>query len=149
MVKREGPTRSTRGTRKVHLFFCLFCLLWGVPLAAQAPVRTVLDGVYSEVQAARGHDFYTAVCSSCHGTALEGVSAPPLKDNQFIGRWREGTLDSVYDFIRERMPFGKPAGAKPVPDPEYLDILTYILKMNGYRSGDSELAAGLLGNIML
>jgi hypothetical protein len=110
---------------------------------------TVLDGVYSEAQAARGHNFFNAVCSSCHGAALEGISAPPLKDDRFIERWREGTLDSVYDFIRERMPFGKPAGAKPIPDAEYLDILTYILKMNGYRSGDSELTAGLLGNIMV
>jgi hypothetical protein len=116
--------------------------------AAQAPPRTVLDGVYSEAQAARGHDFFTAACSSCHGAALEGISAPPLKDDRFIERWREGMLDSFYDFIRERMPFGKPAGAKPIPDAEYLDILTYILKVNGYRPGDSELTAGVLGNIM-
>jgi hypothetical protein len=123
--------------------------LCSLPLAAQTPSRTVLDGVYSEAQAARGHDFYTAVCGSCHGAALEGISAPPLRDDRFIERWREGMLDSLYDFIRERMPFGKPAGAKPIPDAEYLDILTYIVKMNGYRPGGSELTAGLVGNIML
>jgi mono/diheme cytochrome c family protein len=151
-MKRDGTTRSTRGTGKVRLFLCLLCFLWFLPLslhAAQAPARTVLDGVYSEAQAVRGHDFYTAVCSSCHGTALEGISAPPLKDDRFIERWREGMVDSLYDFIRERMPFGRRASDKPIPDAEYLDILTYILKMNGYRSGDSELTAGLVGNVML
>ncbi len=117
--------------------------------AMQASTSTVLEGVYSEGQAARGHDFYTAVCSSCHGAAMEGVSAPALKGDRFIERWREGMLDSFYDFIRERMPFGKPAGSKQIPDAEYLDILTYILKVNGYRFGNSELTAGLLANVML
>jgi hypothetical protein len=128
------------------------CFLWFLPLtqslhAAQAPSRTVLDGVYSEAQAVRGHDFYTTVCSSCHGAELEGISAPALNDHRFIERWREGMLDSFYDFIRERMPFGRRPSDKPIPDAEYLDIVTYILKMNGYRSGNSELTAGLLGNI--
>jgi len=134
------------------LFLCLLCFLCFLPVplhAAQAQPRTVLDGVYSEEQAVRGHDFYTAVCSSCHGTALEGVSAPPLKDDRFIERWREGMLDSLYDFIRERMPFGKRPTDKSIPDAEYLDILTYMLKMNGYRSGNGELTAGLIGNTML
>src|SRR5262249_12634641 len=99
-MKREWNTRSTRGTRKGRLFLCLLCFLCSIPLAAQTPPRTVLAGVYSEAQAARGHDFYTAVCSSCHGAALEGISAPPLKDDRFIERWREGMLDSLYDFIR-------------------------------------------------
>jgi len=130
------------------VWFLLFATTYSLH-AAQAPARTVLEGVYSEMQAARGHDFYSSVCSSCHGAALEGISAPPLKNDRFIERWREGMLDSLYDFIRERMPFGKRASDKPIPDAEYLDILTYILKVNGYRSGDSELTAGRLGNVML
>jgi len=127
----------------------LFASIPSLHAAAQAPPATVLDGVYSETQAARGHDFYTAVCSSCHGAALEGVSAPPLTGDRFIERWREGMLDPLYDFIRQRMPLGRPANAKPIPDTEYLDILTYILKMNGYRAGESELTRGLLEHVML
>src|SRR5262249_42982826 len=132
----QGITGSKRVHRKERVFLCLVCFLWFLPLhAAQVPIRTVLDGVYSERQAARGKEFYTSVCSSCHGAALDGVSAPPLKGDRFIERWREGMLDSLYDFIRERMPFGKPPGARAIPDAEYLDILTYMLKTNGYRSG--------------
>src|SRR5207244_3404934 len=111
--------------------------------------KTVLDGVYSDAQATRGRDFYTTVCSACHGNALEGVSAPALAGTRFIERWREGMLDSFYDFVRERMPFGRPANAKPIPDSQYLDIVTYILKVNGYPNGPSELTPNLLGSVML
>ena len=126
----------------------LFCVQ-AVHAQSEPPVKTVLDGVYSDTQATRGKDFYTTVCSACHGNALEGVSAPALAGTRFIERWREGMLDSFYDFVRERMPFGRPANAKPIPDSQYLDIVTYILKVNGYPNGPSELTPNLLGSVML
>src|SRR5439155_7591300 len=101
-----------------------------------------------EAQAMRGQAVYKAVCSGCHGNALEGMSAPALTGNRFIERWREGRLDGIYNFIRQRMPLGRAPDAKPIPDSDYLDILTYILKANGYRTGSSELTADLLGNVM-
>jgi S-disulfanyl-L-cysteine oxidoreductase SoxD len=138
-----------KNRERTGLTWIFSAFLWLFPITAQARPQTVLEGVYSDAQAERGHDFYTAVCGSCHGAALEGVSAPPLTGNRFIERWREGMLEPLYDFIRQRMPFGQPAGAKRIPDSEYLDILTYILKVNGYRAGESELTTGLLGSVML
>src|SRR5436189_3072324 len=114
----------------------LVLLLLCLPAAqsqSQAPGRTVLDSVYSEAQATRGQAVYKAVCSGCHGNALEGVSAPGLTGNRFIERWREGRLDGIYDFIRQRMPLGRAPNAKPIPESDYLDIVTYILKANDYR----------------
>jgi mono/diheme cytochrome c family protein len=134
------------------LTLACFIFLASVPTApaqSEAREKTVLDGVYSNAQAERGHGFYATYCGACHGNSLEGVSAPPLTGSRFIERWREGVLDPLYDFIRQRMPFGRPANAKPIPDNEYLDILTYILKVNGYRAGESELTRGLLGNVVL
>jgi len=58
-------------------------------------------------------------------------------------------LDTIYNYIRQNMPRGRPPDAKPIPDNDYLDILTYILDVNGYRTGPSELTLGLLGNVML
>jgi len=129
----------------IFLILCVFT----VQAQSEAPEKTVLDGVYSNAQAQRGQEFYTTHCSPCHGNALEGVSAPPLKGNRFIERWREGALDPLYDFIRKTMPFGRRADTKPIPDTEYLDILTYVLKINGYQAGVSELTPGLLGSVML
>jgi len=110
---------------------------------------TVLDGVYSDAQALRGKTAYTTFCSACHGSRLEGVSAPSLTDKRFIDRWREGTLDGLYDFIRQRMSFGRAADAKRISDAEYLDILTYVLNVNGYPAGPNELSPGGTGKAML
>ena len=129
----------------------IFLVLGALTAQAQSEAheKTVLDGVYSNAQAERGRELYTTHCSVCHGNALEGVSAPPLKGNRFIERWREGALDPLYDFIRKTMPFGRRADTKSIPDTEYLDILTYVLKVNGYQAGESELTSGLLGSVML
>lgn len=110
---------------------------------------TVLDGVYSEAQAARGQSAYRASCGACHGDAGEGVSAPTLAGDRFIERWRDDTLVAIYGFIRERMPPRSAADAGALTDADYLDILTHILNMNEYRSGDGELTAELLGSVML
>jgi S-disulfanyl-L-cysteine oxidoreductase SoxD len=137
--------------RIVASAFVIFAIVGKPAIAAQsgAVEKTVLDGVYSTPQAERGLASYTTHCGACHGNALEGVSAPPLIGTRFIERWREGMLHPLYDFIRQRMPFGRPANTRTIPDGEYLDILTYMLKANGYRAGENELTAGLLANIML
>src|SRR5262245_1821844 len=127
----------------ISLVLCLPTVGW-----AQAPVKTILDGVYSDAQAARGQALYTVHCAACHGGALEGVSAPELLGNRFINRWRECALDGIYNFIRQRMPLGRSANAKPIPDSDYLDIVTYILKKNSYPAGPTELAPELLSSIM-
>ena len=47
------------------------------------------------------------------------------------------------------MPFGRAPGAPRIPDSDYLDILTHILNVNGYRSGPNELTPDLLGSVTL
>jgi len=137
--------------RKAALFWFTF-LMFGRPAVqaqSQTPDKTVLDGVFSEAQAKRGQAAYLAHCSACHGETLEGVSAPQLTGNRFLERWREDMLDTIYNFIRENMPLGRAADAKRIPDTDYLDIVTYILSMNGYRTGASDLTPDLIGNVML
>jgi mono/diheme cytochrome c family protein len=114
----------------------------------QAPAKTVLDGVDTDAQATHGQAIYTALCRGCHGNMLEGVSAPALTDRRFIERWREGSLDGIYSFITQRMPLGRPANLPRIPDADYLDILTYILKMNDYPSGPAALTPSLLNDVI-
>ncbi|HEY2381949.1 MAG TPA: cytochrome c [Terriglobia bacterium] len=123
----------------------LITLLLAVLL--QAP--TVLDGTYSDTQAARGKALYTANCGTCHGDTLEGVSAPALTGNRFLERWRESTLDGIYGFIRERMPLGRSPNSTRIADGEYLDILTYVLKLNGYPAGPADLTMDRVGKVIL
>jgi len=144
-------TLTSHMTRKsaVAAVILLVLCIPSVYAQPQGSARTVLDGVYTEQQAARGKTSYTAVCSVCHGKSLEGISAPALTGDRFIERWREGMLDGFYDFIRQNMPPGRQGRPGPIPDHDYLDILTYILNMNGYRGGTTELTPDLLGSVML
>src|SRR2546426_3405651 len=131
---------------------CLTVLALCIPAVqaqAQTPAKTVLDGVFSEAQAKRGQAAYTAHCSVCHGDALDGLSAPELTGNHFLERWREDTLDTIYNFIKDNMPLNRAPDAPRIADSDYLDILTHILNMNGYPSGANDLTPDLLGNVML
>ncbi len=119
------------------------------PVSTAAPARTVLDGVYSEAQAARGKAAYDALCGACHGDAMQGVSAPELMGDAFLEHWREGALEGLFSFIAQRMPRGRPFDAKPITESDYLDMLAYILKVNGYRAGAGELSHNLVGSVML
>lgn len=108
--------------------------------------KTVLDGVFTAVQAERGKAAYAAHCSSCHIEDLSGLAAPALKGEQFLDNWREDSLKSLFTFIQTRMPQRAPGSLKPEM---YVDILSYILSVNTYSSGSTELSADALGSIDL
>lgn len=110
---------------------------------AQAPT-TVLDGVYTPAQAARGEAAYSASCSGCH----EGQDAdgPELTGKALLDRWREDTLEPLFTFIKTRMPGNLPGS---LDDGAYADILAYILQANHLPGGTRELSPGSVGSIQL
>lgn len=97
---------------------------------------TILDGVFSADQAAKGQAEYTAKCVRCHeGSEADG---PILMGRSFIERWREDSLYVLYNFVKTRMP---PDGTIMLTDAEYLQIVSYLLNANGYDPGPKELTA--------
>ena len=133
------------------VFLILGSALWPSEARAQTPPsrKTVMDGVYSDAQAARGKTFYATYCLRCHGAALEGVSGPRLTGDRFVEQWREGTLDPMFTFIRRNMPPRSASEATPLMDSDYLDIVTYILKVGGYPAGPNDLTPNQAGNVMV
>ena len=110
---------------------------------------TVWSGVYTDGQAARGQAFYEgARCAGCHGLSLEGGRAgrpdPPLRGEQFMERWREDSLQSLYTLMSTLMPRNDPG---ILTDEQYVDILAYLLQSNGFPTASTELGAGSLGSI--
>ena len=97
--------------------------------------KTILDGAYTDEQAKRGYDAYTANCARCHGANLLGNNSP-LKDERFVERWREDKLDLVYGVIKSTMPRGR---AGSLSEAMYTDIVSYLLQENGYPAGSAEL----------
>ncbi len=118
-------------------FFRTF-LLAAVPALIASPEAFADGGIYSDVQAARGEALYQEHCSACHGGQLQGNPAAPLTGEAFRGRWEDGrhTLDDLYYIIRSLMPNSAPGSLSKA---QYADVVAYILKVNGYPAGESEL----------
>ena len=105
---------------------------------------------YSEVQAARGARAYDDACAACHGLRLEGGSSVPLSGATFQARWVDSarTVDEFYYIVRTLMPYDQPAS---LSKQQYIDIVSYVLQVNGYHAGSQELLpdASVLKDMML
>lgn len=108
------------------------------PLLALAVSSAGAEGVFSDPQAARGEELYQQQCSACHGSRLQGNPSAPLTGDTFRSRWEDGkhTLDDLYYIIRSLMPNNAPGSLSKA---QYADIVAYILKVNRYPAGESEL----------
>lgn len=114
-------------------------LLWGAALAvtrAQAPQRTVWDGVYSAEQAARGAALYVQHCSLCHGPTLAGADGPPLTGVEFTGNWNGLTLGDLYERVRTSMPPDDPG---KLSAQEKADVIAHILNTARFPAGMTDL----------
>ena len=113
-----------------------------VPVMAQGnDGKKIWDGVFTEAQAARGKPAYETSCGRCHNNAMVGSDrAPALKGDGFFSHWENDTLDKLFTKIRDTMPAG---GIESVTDAGKLDILAYVLSVNGAPAGNEELSLEL------
>jgi len=111
-----------------------------VPVAAQAPTRTVWDGVYSAAQAERGKAQYAASCARCHGGSLEGGMGRSLVGTSFWNKWREQSVGDLLDYVSKNMPMGQTSTTALSP-PVYADLVAFLLNSNDLPAGPSDLSA--------
>jgi alcohol dehydrogenase (cytochrome c) len=105
------------------------------------PTMATADGsLFTTAQADAGEAVYQAHCVSCHGQALESPTAPDLKGPAFASVWGrdDRSLESLYYITRTTMP--RDAG-NSLSEEEYLNVIAFILRENGYPGGDNELKA--------
>ena len=106
-----------------------------------AQERTVWDGVFTEDQAQRGMGTYEQECSQCHLDDLLGDGiAPSLIGAPFHFRWSDLSVGDMLVAIRTTMPQGAPASLSPRA---YADIVAYLLQVNEFPAGDTELPTGV------
>jgi mono/diheme cytochrome c family protein len=104
----------------------------GTPAAtATAPARTVLAGVYTGPQAARGEQTFQRNCSSCH-------VATQFAGEIFQVIWTDRPVGELYEVMSTTMPESAPGSLTPAA---YTDIIAFFLLKNGYPQGAEELAA--------
>src|SRR5688572_12355339 len=106
--------------------------------------QTVLDGVYTAAQAERGAAVYDAQCAQCHDGA--DVDGPPLTGTPFLDRWREDTLEALFEFTRTKMPQTAPGS---LPEAAYVDIVAHLLHENDIEAGSRELTKDVLASTLL
>ena len=128
-------------TRRI-LWVGVIAVLWAIAashvvLHAQDTSRSVWDGVYTQEQMSRGQPLYARECAGCHGPALTGGEmAPPLAGGVFLSNWNGLTVGDLFERIRTTMPLSKPGKLSRDVN---ADILAYILGMNKFPAGDTEL----------
>ena len=89
----------TQGMRHTAIGLVALGALAGVSamrVGAQSPEPRIWLGVYSEAQAARGKEVFTANCVRCHAQDLAGVTGPALKGDRFFQTFGSEPVDRLY-----------------------------------------------------
>lgn len=89
------------------------------------------EGIFTDAQAGRGRSTFDEACSDCHTNS-------EFRGGVFQRNWGRRTVYSFYRTVRSTMPDDNPGG---LDEQVYLDVVSYILRMNGHAPGGSELAA--------
>lgn len=99
------------------------------PTRSKADEPNTLHGVYSDVQADRGHRVYREICSQCH-ESLDWTNPA------FLSRWEEASVFRLWYWIYQRMPHGRPG---TLTRRQVTDALAYIFRLNGLPPGPADL----------
>src|SRR4026209_1755072 len=112
-------------------------LLGGASVAsAQGSEPRIWSGIFTDEQACRGKASFAQGCVRCHGGDLAGLTAPSLNGNRFVSAWENENLYKLFVKVRDTMP---PNFGTIITDEAKLDVVTYILRTNGYPTGTQEL----------
>jgi mono/diheme cytochrome c family protein len=95
--------------------------------------------LYTDAQALAGTKLYAANCAACHGEHLEGGAGPALSGATLgtLAKNTKLTVGDMFTFMAQEMPLNEPASLK---HHEYVEIMAFILKTNGYPAGSKALA---------
>ncbi len=93
---------------------------------------------YSTAQSAAGDKLFAAKCSACHGEHLEGGAGPALSGATLntLAKNTKLTVGDMFTFMSQEMPLNEPAS---LTHDQYVAIMAYILRFNGYKSGTAPL----------
>jgi mono/diheme cytochrome c family protein len=109
------------------------------PRAQQPAARSVWDGVYTLSQAKRGA-LKSGLCVECHGDGFVGGPAPELAGADFAANWEGRSVGDLFDLIRLTMPDNDPGA---LSREEYADLVAYILAVNKFPTGATEISTSL------
>ncbi len=98
-------------------------------LAIHSEPEAPPQGIFTEAQAERGRASFRTICSECHYSS-------EFRGTQFQFEWRRRTVWDFYREVSRTMPDDAPGSLDPQ---QYVDIISYVLRANGFPAGDEEL----------
>jgi hypothetical protein len=112
-------------------------VIWAGALAATADQggKSVNDGIYTEAQADRGAATFKASCTACHEPSR-------FTGDEFLAGWTGKPLHELFAHMSATMPEDNPGSLKPE---QYVDVVAYFLRLNGYPAGSAELQSAADG----
>ena len=103
-------------------------LIFASSLSAQEK-KSVKAGVYTAAQADRGVTLFKSKCASCHAPNR-------FTDDLFYTSFAGKPLWEMFDVISDSMPEDNPGSLNKE---EYADVIAYLLKLNNFPAGDTDL----------
>ena len=86
---------------------------------------------FTDGQADRGQSEFRQFCGDCHSTS-------EFRGQNFQYTWRRRTAWDFYELVSSTMPENAPGS---LLDEQYVDVIAYVLRLNGFTPGDHELPA--------
>ncbi|HET9359022.1 MAG TPA: cytochrome c [Vicinamibacterales bacterium] len=132
--------------RRIARSASLLLLVWaaGALLTAQAPARTVWDGVYTDAQAERATATFNQSCARCHTLTADGTR--PLSGDKFWEGYTQRTVADLLTYVRTNMPNGSGGS---LPAASYNDLVALILKSNGLPAGNTEITPETVADVQI
>ena len=113
----------------VALASVLVCTTQLLAQNGAATSRTSADSSFTDAQAERGGQVFQRVCLECHAR-LDMANA------DFRLKWGGQTTFDLFKNISTTMPDNSPG---ILPRADYVDVVAYILKLNGVPAGAAEM----------
>ncbi len=104
-------------------------------VSAAGQSASIWDGTFTVAQATRGKLQYENYCGQCHRDDLSGSNGPALAGETFLTNWDAATIGELFGKISRTMPRSQPR----LPENVYIDVVSYILQVNGFPAGATEL----------
>ena len=109
-----------------------------IPAKSDAPNPSQSNAgsaLYTEQQAEDGKQVFDTSCASCHGTNLQGGSAPPVGGSSFLKKAKilGWSVADMRNLVVSAMPASNPGSLSPQ---QYADVLAYLLAADCYPPGD-------------
>ena len=108
---------------------CASLLMLTIAATAAQEKTSVKSGVYTAAQADRGVAIFKSKCASCHAPNR-------FTDDLFYTSFAGKPLWEMFDVISDSMPEDDPGSLKKE---EYADVIAYLLKLNNFPAGLTEL----------